>query len=51
MKTQFNVRYSCSPQEVKQLNTAELRKRFLIEDLFVENNIQLTYRHFYVLFV
>lgn len=46
MKTQFNVRYSSSPQEVKQLNTAELRKRFLIEDLFVENNVQLTYSHY-----
>lgn len=46
METQFNVRYACSPQEVQQLNTREIRNHFLIEGLFTADKIQLTYSHY-----
>lgn len=46
MKTQFDVRYASSPQEVKTMDTASLRKAFLIENLFKTDEIQLVYSHY-----
>jgi 4-deoxy-L-threo-5-hexosulose-uronate ketol-isomerase len=41
--TNFSFRYASNPSDVKKYGTDELREQFLIENLFVENEIQLTY--------
>lgn len=41
--TIFSFRYATNPSDAKKYETNELRKQFLIENLFVENEIQLTY--------
>lgn len=42
----MNSRYESSPREVERMNTKELRENFLIQNLFVENEITLTYTHY-----
>ena len=42
----YEKRYAVSPKETAQMNTNELRSIFLIEGLFVEDKINLTYSHF-----
>ncbi|MCP9768302.1 5-dehydro-4-deoxy-D-glucuronate isomerase [Lacihabitans sp. LS3-19] len=39
-------RYESSPREVERMNTAELRENFLVESLFVTDQINLTYTHY-----
>ena len=39
-------RYESSPREVERMNTAELRENFLVESLFSEDEIKLTYTHY-----
>ena len=46
MKTHFDSRYAHSPSEVKQMVTADLRKNFLISQLFEPDNIYLTLTHY-----
>ena len=41
--TNFSFRYASNPSDVKKYGTDELREQFLIENLFVANEIQLTY--------
>lgn len=41
--TNFEFRYASNPKDAAKYNTDELREQFLIEKLFVENQIQLTY--------
>lgn len=41
--TNFSFRYASNPSDVKKYETNELRENFLIENLFVANEIQLTY--------
>lgn len=41
--TNYSFRYASNPTDVKKYETNELREQFLIEKLFVENEIQLTY--------
>lgn len=41
--TAFSFRYASNPSDVKKYGTDELREQFLIETLFVKNEIQLTY--------
>lgn len=41
--TKFSFRYASNPSDVNKYNTNELREHFLIENLFVANEIQLTY--------
>jgi 4-deoxy-L-threo-5-hexosulose-uronate ketol-isomerase len=41
--TNFSFRYASNPNDVKKYGTDELREQFLIESLFVANEIQLTY--------
>ncbi len=38
-------RYSCAPEHVKTMDTAELRGRFLVEDLFRDGEVKLVYSH------
>ena len=46
MKTNYQVRYSSHPSDVKQYDTAKLREHFLVSDLFVPDEIKLVYSHF-----
>lgn len=46
MQTHFESRYALSPTETKQMVTADLRKNFLIPEIFVADNIQLTLSHY-----
>lgn len=39
------VRQVCSPEETKQFDTSELRKNYLIENLFQTDKINMTYSH------
>ncbi len=41
----MDTRYSTGPNDVKRYTTEELRKEFLIEDLFVSGKITMTYSH------
>lgn len=47
METQaYQIRHATSSREVKAMDTSQLRKDFLIENIFVEDNIALTYSHY-----
>lgn len=42
----FNVRYATSPEDSKNYDTKRLRETYLIDTVFVEDDIVLTYSHF-----
>jgi len=46
MKTNFQVRYSSHPSDVKQYDTAKLREHFLVSNLFVPEESNFVYSHF-----
>jgi 4-deoxy-L-threo-5-hexosulose-uronate ketol-isomerase len=46
MNTLFESRFAVSPREAKQMNTDELRSNFLIENLFVADEIKLILSHY-----
>ena len=41
----LDIRYSNHPDDSKHYDTAELRKNYLIEKVFVADEIALTYSH------
>ena len=41
----MEIRYPSSPSEVKHMDTADLRERFLVTDIFKPGEINLTYTH------
>lgn len=41
----FDIRYNNHPEDAKKYDTKLLRERFLIEKVFVQDEIQLTYSH------
>jgi 4-deoxy-L-threo-5-hexosulose-uronate ketol-isomerase len=40
-----DVRYATDPRTVQRYDTEELRRRFLVEDVFVNGELRLTYSH------
>ncbi len=44
--TKFETRYAASPKDVKNYNTTELRKEFLIENLMEADTLHLIYSHY-----
>lgn len=46
MNSNFEGRYAVSPKEAKQMDTESLRATFLIENLFKEEQVNLTLSHF-----
>lgn len=42
----YETRYASSPDAVKQYDTTQLRKEFLIENLFEEDKLNLVYSHY-----
>ena len=41
----MDIRYSTGPEDVKRYTTEELRKEFLIENLYQEDTVQAVYSH------
>lgn len=41
----MDIRYSTSPKDVKRYTTEELRQEFLIENLYVPDQVKATYSH------
>ena len=41
----MDIRYSANPEDVKRYTTEELRKEFLIEDLFIRDELKVIYSH------
>ena len=41
----MDIRYSASPNDVKRYTTEELRREFLITDLYVPDTVRATYSH------
>lgn len=46
MNTNFESRFAVSPNESKQMDTTALRSNFLIENLFVANQVTVTLSHY-----
>jgi 4-deoxy-L-threo-5-hexosulose-uronate ketol-isomerase len=46
MQTHFESRYALSPTETKQMVTADLRKNFLIPEIFEADHIHFTLSHY-----
>jgi len=45
-KITYDERYEAHPEDVKTYGTQKLRDHFLIDKIFVENEIKLTYTHY-----
>jgi 4-deoxy-L-threo-5-hexosulose-uronate ketol-isomerase len=45
MEVGVDVRYSTNPGEARGYDTAELRRHYLVEDVFVTGEVRLTYSH------
>ncbi len=45
-KITYDERYEAHPEDVKSYDTTKLRDHFLIDEVFVENEIKLTYTHY-----
>ena len=43
MKTNYEVRYASNPTDAKSYDTTRLRKDFLIENVFVKNEVNMVY--------
>ena len=43
MKTNYEVRYAAHPEDVKSYDTTRLRRDFLIENLFVDDEVNMVY--------
>lgn len=41
----MDTRNAAAPEHVAQMNTAELRRRYLVEDLFVDGQVNFVYSH------
>ena len=43
MKTNYELRYAAHPEDAKAYDTQRLRRDFLIETLFVPNEVNMVY--------
>ena len=46
MTTAYSVRYATHPDDYRRYDTAKLRRRYLVSDLFQPDRISLTYTHY-----
>ncbi len=46
MKINIEKRRACHPEDAKHYDTERLRKEFLVQDLFVENEIKISYSQY-----
>ena len=42
----MQIRFTNSPAETSQMNTEQLRKNFLVENLFTDETVNLVYSHY-----
>ncbi len=42
----MQIRFQNSPEETMQMNTQQLRKHFLVENLMQDDTVQLVYSHY-----
>ncbi|KEP73991.1 5-keto-4-deoxyuronate isomerase, partial [Microbacterium sp. SUBG005] len=45
MTASIPQRYATHPEQIPGMTTAQLRERFLIDDVFVAGEVRLTYTH------
>ncbi len=45
MQTKLNIRYTHSPEDIRHYSTEQLRKEFLVEEIFAPGDIRLIYTH------
>ena len=43
MKTNYELRYASNPRDAKSYDTTRLREDFLIQNLFVNNEVNMVY--------
>ena len=43
MKTNYEIRYAAHPEDAKSYDTARIRRDFLIEKIFVSNEVNMVY--------
>ncbi len=41
----MDIRYSCNPEDFKRYNTDEIRKEFLIDNLYIDDKVTAVYSH------
>ncbi|NLJ89435.1 MAG: 5-dehydro-4-deoxy-D-glucuronate isomerase [Clostridiales bacterium] len=46
MSTPYETRYPHSPEDIRHYSTEQLRKEFLVTDIFVPGEVKLTYTHY-----
>ncbi len=46
MKTNYDRRRACHPEDAKKYDTARLRKEFLVQNLFVKNEVNMSYSQY-----
>lgn len=42
----MEIRFQNSPQETKQMDTEQLRKNFLVQNLMQDDTVKLVYSHY-----
>ena len=43
MKTNYEIRYAAHPEDAKSYDTTRIRRDFLIENIFVPNEVNMVY--------
>lgn len=43
MKTNYEIRYAAHPEDAKHYDTARIRRNFLIEKVFSDNEVNIVY--------
>ena len=43
MKTNYEIRYAAHPEDAKNYDTTRIRRDFLIEKIFVPNEVKMVY--------
>ena len=43
MKTNYEIRYAAHPEDAKHYDTARIRRDFLIEKVFSDNEVNIVY--------
>ena len=51
MKTNYELRYASNPVDAKTYDTSRLRKDFLIETLFVSDEVNMVYSMYDIMIV
>ena len=47
MKTNYEIRYAAHPEDAKHYDTARIRRDFLIEKVFSDNEVNIVYSMYF----